>query len=274
MCTSRLVVVRAITAALQRAGLEAESKAQPVFVEVPWGDRILERIAEGSADMGIYNETRGRKYIKDSTSVRFAGTIGHSMGGKNFGIIVSAKGPWAGMQIKELRTNLADASIVVGRDSDRFDNLLDILGIDDTSALQERNLSVVDVADAPCSMLRSMPTAVMVAGQNRRFEAREDSELVELDGFADLEEDIKSRIRQRSANGLFISDRALSRIGMDAIDILQALWGQVSHQWTARSIELVNVVADGSEFDDFSVEQRRRVVEEIVYATYRFGTPR
>lgn len=274
MATSRLVVVRAVTAALRRSASSPGASLSPTFVELPWGDALIDSVADGSLAMCIYNESRGLERIGAVGSVTHAGTLGYSMGGRNFAVVASRHGRWAGCEMRDLSERFADASVIVGRSTDRFSNLLDVLGLPDEASLRDRNITVIDVADSPCTMLLSMPDAIMVAGQNRRIEARQSPDLVELDGFDDLGRETRSRIRSRSANALFVADRLPSELGMTPEQIRLVLWSQVSLQWASEADTLLHVIADESEFDGLSMAARLEAAEEIVFATYRFGTPR
>lgn len=274
IATSRLVVVRAITAALRRRSEGLHSALMPSFVEMSWGDGLIDAVSDGSLDMCIYNEPRGLERMKSVSSVRHAGTLGYSMAGKNFAVLTSRTSRWANYRISDLRHVFENATVIVGRATDRFSNLLDVLGLPGDNGLQDRNITVIDTADSPCTLLKSMPDAIMIAGQNRRFESMRDPGLVELGGFDDIDDETRSRLRSRSANALFINDGFELKFGILAEDIRLELWSQVALQWSFEPEALLRVIADESEFDDLSISERLDATAEIIFATYRFGAPR
>ena len=94
--TSRLVVVRAITRSWGLEEHQALVDTRVEYEELPWGDILISRVAEGSLDLVVYNEQRGKDFVSSrrNGTVVNAGTLGHSMGGKNFCVLANRLGRW------------------------------------------------------------------------------------------------------------------------------------------------------------------------------------
>ena len=164
--------------------------------------------------------------------------------------------------------------MIVGKSSDRYQNLLDVLGVAEESELKLRKLHIMDLTDAPCDLLLGSPDAILICGQNRRFEARHFPDLVELRGFSGLPDPVKERVRRRSANALFISERAVRVFECAPEAIVRYIRASMTTRWTERFDDLLGQVATESEFDSLESKERREATARIIFETYRFGTPR
>lgn len=270
--SSRLVVARAFTTALPFARMRHVSFERVLLEELPWSDDLLQRIDNGTLDLAVYNHLRGIALADQYPNVHLLGPIGYSMGGRNFCMLTNQRGKWAESSLTDLRQHLRDAVLVVGRNTDRFHNLLDILDLN-ARELSDRGITILDIADAPCSMLDSMPDALVVCGQNRRFEARLHHDLLEVSGFRDLPQDAKAAIRRRSANSLLVSTRIMESVSVSASELVLDIVGGVAEVWNSSYDSLLDIVARESEFDSLDPDQRRDAAKQIIFDTYRFGSP-
>lgn len=270
--SSRLVVVRAFTSALPLVRLRHLNLERVCLEELPWGDGLVERLGDGTLDLVLYNELRGRALSESYESVHCLGIVGYSMGGRNFCMLTNVDSRWATSTLADLREGICDATLVVGRSTDRFQNALDVLGLTEAD-LDRRRIAVLDIPDAPCSLLESMPDALMVCGQNRRFEVRQHRRLKEVDGFGDVPEDVKALVRRRSANALFVSSRLMDASGVTEKELLLDFARGVSDAWASHYEILLDLVAREAEFDSLDMVERREAAQQIIFDTYRFGAP-
>jgi hypothetical protein len=276
VASSRLVVVRAVTSSWGIEDDVATAGWEIKHVEMPWSDMVMTELTLGSLDLAVYNLMRGEEYLEQNavTSVHFGGIVGHSMGGRSFYVLAHRQGRWANLKLQEMRDCVEDTTVVVGKYGDRCQNLLDVLGISRLSDLEERRIKLVDIPDAPCSVLAGMRDSLLVCGQNRRFEARENLDLFELPGFEYLPETTKEAIRKRSANALFVSDKALGVLGGAPKSLSQRVLANMASRWAANYDGLLEIVAAEGEFDSLGDSARREATATIVYETYRFGAPK
>ena len=244
------------------------------FEEMNWGDSVVLELSTGRLSAAVYNSLRGNQLISEQNLDAInTGVIGHSMGGRNFCILANSRGKWNGVSLSALAATFNSAPVIVGRYTDRFSNILDVLGIATEGELLSRGIEVVDIPDASPAILSGMKDAIMVCGQNRRLEVQGREEIVELQGFANLPSQVKERIRSRSANALFVSNNLLHKIDISGEELFRTLMGNFNRSWLQAHEDHIALVSHGSEFDFLSFDERLKAVRSILYETYRFGSP-
>lgn len=274
IASSRLVVVRAFLIASQIVETLLEYGLDASFEEMNWGDSVVLELSKGRLSAAVYNSLRGNHLISERhLDAINTGVIGHSMGGRNFCILAHSHGKWNGVLLSELADNFNSAPLIVGRNTDRFSNILDVLGISSEGELPSRGIEVVDIPDASPAILSGMKDAIMVCGQNRRFEVEDREEILELQGFANLPPQVKERIRSRSANSLFVSESLLNKVDLSGEELFRTLMGNFNKSWLEAHEDHLALVSHGSEFDFLSLDERLKAVRSILYETYRFGSP-
>jgi hypothetical protein len=274
IASSRLVVVRAFLIASQIKARLAQYGVDVSFEERSWSDSIITDIARGHLMAAVYNKQRGDKNIEsEALDVLNIGLIGHSMGGRNFCALVHSEGRWCNTAISDLAGSFESAPVIVGRNTDRFTNVLEVFGVENENGLTRRGITVVDIADASPEILAGMKDALMVCGQNRRLEARSHSGVVELQGFADLPQAIKVGIRNRSANSLFVSPALLESIHVSGEALFGELTSAFDRSWRESYEDCLELVSHESEFESLEPDERTSAVSLILFETYRVGLP-
>lgn len=271
---SELVVVKAflegsqITAELDRIGLSSR------LVTTRWSDDILSGVPKGNFDFAVVNASRYEAYKDEHPghNLRVLGDVCHAMGGRNVSLVMQEAHPLA-KGSDGLLSALNGRKLYVGMGTDRYRALRYAAGLEHDDWIRY-GVEVINVPEPSYEVFETDPTAVIVGGQNARFEAlmREGVTEVVLNDIAPQK--MHRRLNTYARNILVASPRALKQLDHEN-EFFSKLF---SNFWSTgadpkRLEALVDLLIDTCGFDDIDVSSRKRVTQHIIYETYRFGAP-
>ena len=269
---SKLVVVHSFIIGSE---LETCFKNTPVqLIPFEWDSSMLDACSQGRIDFCVYNKLSTISYIESHTNpnIEILGTIGHSMGGKNFSAVVHVGNKLLGKTISEIKTELHGCTIYVGKNNDRFRNLMCILDLDEKFLMNNNN--IINIPDVTTEVLRNDPTAIVFGGQNLRLEAISMDEFTELIPFSTLDTEKQNKLKANSENVLIVnkSSKIKLKIAPDFMQKLLANFHRNGYNQTQLD-ELTDRLTNICSFVSNDYNERRRFVQHILYESYRFGNP-
>lgn len=274
---SRLVVVRSILLAWDLEKTVGPAGYSVHYLDLPWTDSIVKAIAEERLDLAIFNNRSVMDYRTETTmgSVHSMGIFGYSMGGKNFCILASRRGRWATVDTNGFLANPRNANIYVGLHSDRFRNLLNVLNIT-ADQLLDKEIRIINLPEPNLDVFDTDPDALIICGQNARFEAMQSGELFELVRYESLDDQIRSSFRDSAANALIASSRCIRDFESSKIvDLFPQLRRNFYSNWQdpRQFPNLLDRIINECEFGGSDPKSREFVARHVLYETYRIGDP-
>ncbi|MDR1033688.1 MAG: hypothetical protein LBL41_02830 [Bifidobacteriaceae bacterium] len=271
---STLVVVHSFIKGAEFEKVFPSAKVK--YVTQKWGKSTLDYCNAGRAQFCIGNHNDVLKYLNENknSKLKILGTIGHSMGGRNFSIIVRSDSSLIDKTLDEIKDNLAEHVILVGTNTDRFRGLLTVLGVD-ADWITEKEIKLIDNPDPELSIFDLNPNAIMVAGQNVRLQALNSNKYAELLPFTELDRETRRELLNNSENVLVSNSDFLTENKLDEYEIFQTLtnnFNALSRDFNAVDA-FVDDLLDECELviDDYDL--REKLVRRALYETYRLGTP-
>jgi hypothetical protein len=271
---SDLLVVKAWLLGSDIAGF-AEAKGGKVrFRKYDWSDQLVADCDCGSLDVAIYNTAISERYCESTSNnaVRVSQSVGSSMHGRNFCMIVRADHPLVSFTISEIREYLSDVTIYVGRYTDRFSNLMLALGVVDDGFWSERNIRIVDLPDPKLEVLDTDPEGILVPGQNLRFEAHLRGGYCEVVSYESLERNVCDELRRRSANSLLVGRDYDLGYGEP-----RQLVSELQRRFRANTsddefvAQLVEDLVDCCDFGRNSDSDKTKLARHVLFETYDIG---
>ena len=276
VANSHLIVVKAF---LNACGIEelADNFGSSVkFVEAPWSDDVITRCDRGEIDLCVFNRAATDDYMIKNPDHKFQilGDIGFSMGGRNFSALTRKGHPLVGRTVPEMKTQLKGMRIYVGTHTDRYRNLMISLGVSEEFWL-ENDVTIINVVDPALSIFQTDPDAIIVTGQNTRFEAHLSGNYSELVSFSGLPADVQAQLLHYATNSLIIGPSFLLRISLSPDDIFASLMGAFQKNWQEIKTResLTDALVYDCDFGDNSFEDRGTIARHVLYETYRIGRP-
>lgn len=274
IANSSLIVIRAIIEGVW-GSLAVGEDGRARLIDYPWSAAVVEGLVQQNLDLAIYNSLHGRQALMElpgGENVCEVGVVGHSMGGRNFAILTSAGSKWADMSVAEFAREFEGGFVLVGGNSDRYANLLDVLSGAGVGDLSDRGVTLIESPDADLEMLQSLPESVMVAGQNRRYQATLTDDVVELAGYETIDPEVRERIRKRSANSLY-AHRSVVPDDEAAAAMLRRVQMTFQQSWNDRFDRLASRIASVCDVGTVAEPERVNLVHRILFETYRIGEP-
>lgn len=255
--------------AFELAGIRTLSAA------VDWGRDVLTQLDRGDLDLGIYNQLETEKYLTENStsSIHLIGSIGASMGGKNFAITASSKSDLVGTSIDQLASKLQGRRLYVGKSTDRYTNILKALRMSDQE-LESTGVLIIDLPDPGLALIKHDPEALLVCGQNARIAAQKDPDFVELLNFDSLRESDKNHFLESSQNCLVFSDRLFGMLRKKPLELMKHLMSRLTslNLEPERLEKLLNYLRVNcfsyAEQNEFDCDELAR---QIMYETYHVG---
>ena len=241
-----------------------------------WSDRLLADCDRGELDVAIFNTIASTRYqeMTYGNAVWVSKPFAQSMHGRNFCMIVRSGHPLVGLSIAQIRESLSGISIYVGQDTDRYSNLMLVLGIDDDSYWADHHIHIVNVPDPRLKTLDTDPYGILIPGQNRRLEAHLAGGYEELVSYESLEPGICAELRQRAANSLIVGRSYDNGYG-EPEELLATLKKRFKLNTSNEDFvdQLVEDLVDRCDFGDNSAADQARITRQVLYETYNVGDP-
>ncbi|NCD18384.1 MAG: toll/interleukin-1 receptor domain-containing protein [Actinobacteria bacterium] len=273
---SNLLVVKAFLLASRLANELGALGAAPHMVNAPWSSNLLDRAVDGELDFLIYNEVAARSFAeRHPDELVVVAHAGHSMGGNNFGVLVSNDSRWRDVDLGTLGTLLDHGvRIYLGLNSDRARNFSLATGLT-LLELRERGVVVVNAGEPGLEILASDPDAIIVTGQNARFEARLSGAAYEVGGFERLPPQTRKSLRQGSSNVLLARLETANQLGLDLPSLGARVKRNAAECWADDSEfeSLVSTLAGCCDFQFARRQDRILITKHVLYETYRAGEP-
>jgi hypothetical protein len=277
IANSRLVVVRSILIAWDLEGLIEPAGYSLHYVELPWTEALLRAVAECRLHFAIFNHLSAREYCANNANDPLVslGIFGYSMGGKNFCVIASRQGSWGGIETDTFLENPNGAVVCVGIHSDRYRNLLKALALTEDE-LHERGIRLINIPEPTLEVFETDPDALLVGGQNTRFEALRSGKYFELVRYEALDETRRAWFRESAANTLVASTPMIADLHDRHVD---DLFAQLRRNFYANWHDprqfrgLLDRIINECEFGAADPQEREFVARHVLYETYRIGEP-
>ena len=270
---SELVVVRSF---LIGSGIESYFNNLDIqMINFPWDTSLLDACQEGSIDFCVFNKLSTESYMRETPNLNFEilGSVGHSMGGRNFSAVVHSDNPLLGKTLSEIKKEFHGYTIYIGLRNDRFRNLMYIFDVNE-QYFTDNNVKIINIPDVSTSVLLNDPTAIVFGGQNLRLEALSMPNFCELIPFSNLPASKQSMLRANSENVFIINNDSKIRLNI-TLDFMSTLLQNFNQNVYNRDKlnRLVSHLANTCSFTSNSYEDRCRFVRHILYESYRFGNP-
>jgi len=273
---SKLLVAKAWLLGSDIEGYAAEMGGKVRFKSRDWSDRLLVECDRGDLDVAIFNTNASELYRSNTpnSALWISASFAHSMHGRNFCMIVKSGHPLAGLGIAQIRETLSNISIYVGQDTDRYSNLMLVLGATDDSYWAKRNIRIVNVPDPRLETLDTDPDGILVPGQNRRFEAYLAGGYEEIVSYESLEPAVCDELRRRAANSLIVGRSYNTGYGKPE-ELLAALKKRFRQNTSDDAFveELAENLADCCDFGANSDADQLQIARHVLYETYDVGDP-
>jgi hypothetical protein len=278
---SDLVVIKSITVAwkleeiLTRLGLSCSR------VIWDWSDDLLIGIEEGRVNIAIYNTARTHRFIKEkqASNIVILTDCGYSMGGRNFYVLARRDSPWGAVSgleafVRKLRNG---AVIAIPENSDMLDNLFEVIKCS-PEQLREMGVQVIRIPISQgLEALDLNPNALLVHGQNVRFQARYRGLYHEVLNYDMLPAAVQAILRKNAGNSLIIDRRLVDKLGLA---LFQASAEEAKKEFYNAWLDkqrypalLKEVLAEGGKYGTSNDGEMTYVIEHILYETYRLGRP-
>lgn len=276
VANSRLIVVRAVVLAWDLDEIVAQAGFTVHYVELPWTDALLRAVGEQRLNLAIFNAQLVRNYLAEHTSptVLALGTLGYSMGGRNFCVLAHRRSRWAGLDTASFLADPSGSRIYVGLHSDRYYNLLRALNMSEEE-LVSREVQCVNISEPTLEVFETDPDALVVGGQNTRFEALLAGDYFELVGYEALDDAARAWFRNSSANALVASMDTVERLGAAGVSLFADLKRRFYANWQdpRHFGRLLHRVIDECDFHRVDPGDRERIARHVLYESYRVGEP-
>jgi hypothetical protein len=133
----------------------------------------------------------------------------------------------------------------------------------------------VNISEPTLEVFETDKDALVVGGQNMRFEALLAGDYFELVGYEALDATAREWFRNSSANALIGSSETLEALG----DVAQQLYPELKRRFFANWQDprhfsgLLRRVIDECDFHRPEPNDREMIARHILYETYRIGEP-
>jgi len=275
IANSRLIVVQAFLLGCEIEALIRESGHVPQFIESEWSSKLVDDCEQGTVDFAIFNRTLVDRYLANTpkSTVERGNVVSHSMGGKNFSVIVREDHKLIGVEPSQMLEQLASSVIYVGLDTDRFTNLLLVLN-STVEQLRDAGIRLVNISDPSLSVLDSEPEALVVCGQNMRLQAHRRGGFQELLMYQELDTHTRKELHERSSNVSIMSNQGSASVG-GVEDFTQKLierfrMNTASDQFVAN---LAKQLSFNCDFEGASPADRLDISKQVLFETFRLGAP-
>lgn len=246
------------------------------YYAMDWSENILKKISNGKIDIGIYNEKETNNFILNNpnTNIRTTKSIGYSMGGKHFSIIVSVKSDLINTPHNELFEKLKNRNVYIGLNTDRFISFCHILGVS-IEVMKSSNINFIDIPDpSSLNLLYADPSSILVGGQNIRFSVYNDSNFVEIINYDNVSDKSKIFLQQIASNCIVYSDNLKRKLFMNTDSFFDLLF----HNFNMLNFdkESISNLIDNLEMAcklPENLDNHRGIIKHILYETYRIGEP-
>lgn len=272
---SDLIVTKAWLLGSDVEGYARECGGRVRFVKQDWSQNILERCLDGDIDLAIYNSEASLAFYKSLTdpNITVSPSVFRSMSGRNFAMIVSKENPLLNIPHNELKENLNGSTIYVGKDTDRYQNLETVFDITE-DWWSTNNVRIVNIPDARLEIIETEPHAIIVPGQNRRFEAHMSDDYEELVSYETLDPSACRTLRARSSNSLIVGSNFPDGYKSEE-SIIQTLKRRFRQNTVCDDFlqYLIEELVDSCEFTMRSRQDRFRITNHVLYETFGLGSP-
>jgi len=271
---SNLIVVKSYLVASRLSEVLADLGDRVAMVSAPWSSGLLQQLADGDLDMCVYNEQAVVAFATEHPGIlTVVGHACYSMGGHNFALLARAGSHWENVSVDTLPDALTQGMrVYVGLDTDRWPSFLRVVGLSHEE-LVRRGVTLVNTPEPGPQILAADPEALLVGGQNARFEALSGGGACEVIDYSSLPEDARARLRLASSNVLVVRSGAVEEHGWDLHRLNKRLRANLAEAWIDEE-ELDDVVRELTRTCGFEVagrRQRDRITRHVLYETYRAG---
>jgi hypothetical protein len=273
---SSLVVIRAITETWDLDKLLNEFGIKTNYKNIPWSDNILKLIDNNTIQIGIYNKNRTLKYINNNkdNNLEIVSNMCYSMGGKNFYILSKENSIWHKMNFEEVKNNLDGQTVCLPIGSDMHQNFLEVFDLTEED-IKKRKINICDnPTKTGFEIFNLCPNALLVSGQNLRFQAIYRGGYIEVIEFLTIPKNKRKYLKESSENSLIINKSLYDYIEKeDFIELVNEAKENFNDQWIRsnsypKNLDALKNICDQSNLSD---EENYFMIRNILFETYRFG---
>lgn len=273
---STLLVVKSY---LEASGLETvlrEAGTEPRFVAAPWSSHLLHQLADGDLDLCVYNEAAVVAFAQTHPGVlEVVSHAGYSMGGNNFSVLAKEGSKWDPVTMTNFAGALsADTRVYVGVNTDRWTNFLTATGLSHAE-LTTIGVKVINTPEPGLEVLDADPDALLVSGQNARFEAVLRGGVREVIKYHELSDPKRAALRRSSSNVLIVRAETARDLTWDLPALAKKFRSSAGQVWADEQLleDLVERLTRVCEFQVSGRRERERIARHVLYETYRAGEP-